>query len=238
MPDKGAPDRIAADAAHAAQLGEQTVRAPKDFYARSVIFATGVRDQFPWFPGRDECVGRSLFWCIICDGYEAIGKRVAVIGADEEAVSTALQLRQFSNTVTLVAGQDAFAVPDERLDDLGVAGVEAFAAAVEQYANDDGCVSALILTDAAHTRLPIDLVFAVVPKIPHSSVARALGVHLAPNGYIEADTEQKTNLPGVFAAGDVTRLHNQQISTAVHEGGMAAAAANYYLYGSLQKEQD
>ncbi len=51
------------------------------------------------------------------------------------------------------------------------------------------------------------------------------------------DTEQKTNVPGFFAAGDVTRPHNHQITSAVHEGGMAAAAANYYLYGEAQKDQ-
>jgi len=53
---------------------------------------------------------------------------------------------------------------------------------------------------------------------------------LSAQGYILTDTEQKTNVPGVFAAGDVTRLHSHQVSTAVHEGGQAASAANDYLY--------
>jgi thioredoxin reductase (NADPH) len=78
-------------------------------------------------------------------------------------------------------------------------------------------------------------VFAVTPKHPNTALARQLGIKLDANGYILADDEQKTNVPGVYAAGDATRLHNHQISSAVHEGGMAAAAANYYLYGDLQK---
>ena len=235
--ETGAQAQIVADQEHAATLGEQAVRAPRSFYARTVIFATGVRDHFPDFVGRDECVGRTLFWCIICDGYEAVGKRVLVVGHDEEAVSTALQLRQFSNTVTLVAGRAGFSVPPARLADLATAGIEAFPFAVRDYPNDSGCVTALVLADEAGTRLPLDLIFAVTDKHPNSDLARALGVTVDALGYICADNEQKTNLEGVYAAGDVTRLHNQQISAAVHEGGQAAAAANYYLYGALQKEQ-
>jgi thioredoxin reductase (NADPH) len=57
-----------------------------------------------------------------------------------------------------------------------------------------------------------------------------LGVQLAENGYILVDTEQKTSVEGVYAAGDITQLHSHQVSAAVHEGAQAASAANYYLY--------
>jgi thioredoxin reductase (NADPH) len=235
--ESGVVENIEADRAQGRRLGEQEVQQQRTFYARSVVLATGVHDDFPEFVGRDECVGRSLFWCIICDGYEAIDKRVIVVGHDEEAASTALQLRQFSNTIMLVAGQDGFTVPAARLKDLAAAGIEAFPYRVTDYANADGCLTALTLEDPARTRLPLDLIFVVCPHLPNSAVARALGLPLDEGGYICADSEQKTDIPGVFAAGDVTRLHNHQISSAVHEGGMAAAAANYYLYGGLQKEQ-
>jgi thioredoxin reductase (NADPH) len=56
------------------------------------------------------------------------------------------------------------------------------------------------------------------------------------HGYIVADVEQVTNIEGVYAAGDCTKLYNHQVSSAVHEGGMAAAAANYYLYEDWQKD--
>ncbi|HUS17873.1 MAG TPA: NAD(P)/FAD-dependent oxidoreductase [Chloroflexia bacterium] len=227
-----------ADVAHGARLGEQQVQGRRAFYARTVLLATGVHDEFPDFAGRDECVGRSLFWCIICDGYEAIDKRVVVIGHDEEAVTTALQLRQFSNTISLVAGQDGFAVPDDRLQDLAAAGIEAFPYAVQEYPNGDGCLTAVHLADLPGTRLPLDLIFTVSPHHPNTGLARELGVSLSPKGYILADAEQKTNVAGVYAAGDATRLHNHQVSSAVHEGGMAAAAVNYYLYGGVQKPQD
>jgi thioredoxin reductase (NADPH) len=56
------------------------------------------------------------------------------------------------------------------------------------------------------------------------------------DAYIVADVEQVTNIAGVYAAGDCTKLYNHQVSSAVHEGGMAAAAANYYLYEGWQKD--
>lgn len=233
----GTEENIRKEDAVAARIGETEVETREEFYASTVIFATGVEDDFPEFEGRDECVGRSLFWCIICDGYEAIGKRVVVIGEDEEAVSTALQLRQFSNTISLVAGEDGFSVDRARMADLGTAGIEAFPYPVADYANADGCLTAVKMQDPAGIVLPLDLIFAICAKHPNTNVARDLGVSLDKNGYIETDDEEKTNIPGVFAAGDVTRLHSHQISTAVAEGATAAEAANYYLYGDLQREK-
>ncbi len=57
-------------------------------------------------------------------------------------------------------------------------------------------------------------------------LAAELGVTLNEHGYINVDTEQKANVPGVFAAGDVTRLHSHQVLTPIHEGGQATSAAN------------
>ena len=74
------------------RLGERPTRRSAIVRARTVILATGVADRFPPFAGRDECVGISLFWCTVCDGYEARGRRVAVVGDDEDAVSTAFFL--------------------------------------------------------------------------------------------------------------------------------------------------
>lgn len=234
-PEEGSQERREADAADASALGETQIEGAAELWASTLIFAGGVQDHFPEFVGRDECVGRTLFWCIICDGYEAIGKRAVVLGADEEAASTALQLRQFTAQITLVAGAAAFDLPPARLDDLQAAGIVTLSGQVQNVPNDEGCVSALEL-DSGQT-VPLDVLFTVHEKTPRSNLARALGVRCDTNGYIAADDEQKTNVPGIFAAGDVTRKHNHQISSAVHEGGMAAAAVNYYLYGALQKEQ-
>jgi thioredoxin reductase (NADPH) len=236
-PDAGSAETIRRDEKAASRLGEARIRGRREAYARTVILATGVRDEFPEFAGRDECVGRTLFWCLICDGYEALDRHALVVGHDEEAVSSALQLREFTDWVTLVAGRHAFTVPPERLRDLADAGIAAFAAPIAEYGNEDGCINAVRLDDAEVKTIPVDLVYSIGPRRPRSDLAGRLGVALDENGYVVVDTEQHTNVPAFFAAGDVTRPHNHQITSAAHEGGMAAAAANYYLYGETQKDR-
>jgi thioredoxin reductase (NADPH) len=204
--------------------------------ARTLVLGTGVMGHFPEFPGRDECVGVSLFWCIHCDGYESIDKTVGVVGHDEEAIQTALGLLDFTPRVTIVAGRpEGFEVAASRLADLTGEGIAAHPHAVAQYRNSNGQMQALILDDAARTLIPVEHVYTVCRSVPTNDLARQLGVELNPAGYIVVDTTQHTSVPGVYAAGDVTALHNHQVSAAVHEGNEAAASANYYLYRPVQK---
>lgn len=70
-----------------------------------------------------------------------------------------------------------------------------------------------------------------------TKLARRLGLRLAPSGWIDVDTEQKTSVGGVYAAGDVTSLHSHQVTAAVHEGAQVASAANYFLYPPQLKAQ-
>jgi len=201
-----------------------------------VILATGVFGHFPEFPGRDDCVGRSLFWCIHCDGYESIDRVVAVVGHEEDAVSTALDLLEFTGRVTMVAGRpEGFEVPAARLADLTAAGIAVHACGVAEYVNEGGRISALILADEPGTRLAVEQVYTVRRTQAANELARQLGVDLNPLGQIVVTSEQHTNVPGVYAAGDATSLHDHQLSAAVHEGNQAACGANYYLYGPAQK---
>ena len=77
--------------------------------------------------------------------------------------------------------------------------------------------------------------FSLYGKVPNTQLIAGLGVMLNKEGYIEVDGNQQTNVGGVFAAGDVTGVHAHQIACAVHEGAMAASAANYALYPPLQR---
>ena len=86
--------------------------------------------------------------------------------------------------------------------------------------------------------LELDCLFNQQGAAPRNKLAKDLGVALNEQGYIIADSEQKTNVPGVFAAGDLDRLHDHQLSTAIHEGGQAASAANYFLYPPELKDPD
>jgi thioredoxin reductase (NADPH) len=205
--------------------------------ARTLLLATGVMGHFPDFPGRDECVGRSLFWCIHCDGYESSDRVVGVVGCDEEAAQTALDMLDFTSHVTLVAGRaEGFELPESRLADLAANDVAAFPVAVAEYRSSKGQMRALVLADEAHTVVPVEHVYAVQRSRAVTGLARALNVALDAAGQIAVDAAQETSVRGVFAAGDVTSPHNHQLSAAVHEGNEAACAINYRLYRPVQKD--
>jgi thioredoxin reductase (NADPH) len=103
------------------------------------------------------------------------------------------------------------------------------------YPNEVGQIQALILGDPNKTRIPVEMVFTAHTPTARNEIARQLGVNLNPLGQIVVDTEQHTDMPGVYAAGDATSVHDHQVSAAVHEGNQAACAANYHLYRSVQR---
>jgi thioredoxin reductase (NADPH) len=203
--------------------------------SRTVILATGVNDHFPEFEGSMACIGRSMFWCIICDGYETIDKRIVVLGHDERAASLALELLVFTDKVTMVSWDKPFDITPERLSKLKEHGVRVYdsTCAIYQCASE-GELSSIVLEDG--TEIGLDSLFVAQYIEPNTQLAQQLGIMLDEHGYIVADVEQVTNIAGAYAAGDCTKLNNHQVSSAVHEGGMAAAAANYYLYEDWQKD--
>ena len=101
----GSGPRVPRDAEMARLFRDVPEGGPMEVLARTVILATGVFGHFPEFPGRDECVGQSLFWCLYCEGYELIDRTVGVVGHDNDAVETALNLLDFTARVTIVAGR-------------------------------------------------------------------------------------------------------------------------------------
>ena len=234
---RGAPGpAVARDEEMARLFGEVPQDGPLEVLARTVILATGVFGHFPDFPGRDDCVGQSLFWCTHCDGYGSIDRVVGGVGHDEDAVQTALDLLVFTSRVTLVAGRtEGFEVPGSRLAELAANGIAAHACAVAEYANVDGEMTALVLDDAARTRIPVEQVYTIRRTRAANDLARQLGLELNPLGQIVVTSEQHTNVSGVYAAGDNTSLHDHQISAAAHEGNQAACGANYYLYTPAQR---
>jgi thioredoxin reductase (NADPH) len=196
---------------------------------RTVILATGVLDHYPHFEGWEPCVGVSLFWCITCDGYENRGRNVLVVGHTDAAAAEAMQLLSLTARVTLLTNSDRSRISDRFRRRLAAAGVPVVEDRIESVGCADGGRIEVVHT-AGGVQILTEAVFSIQGASPETRLAEHLGVRLAPNGWIEVDTEQKTNVPGVYAAGDVTSIHSHQVTTAVHEGAQAAAAANYYLY--------
>ena len=199
------------------------------YLGRGLILATGVRDRWPEFAGYEAFVGRSLHWCLVCDGYEMRGKRVAVVGNDDHAAETSLRLLRFTPEVTLLTNDGSLGLAAEAADRLAQRGVGLVVdRIVGARAAAPGMLEALLLERGGE--LPVEHLFSQQGAEPQTALARALGVELSEEGYIKTDTEGRTSESGVYAAGDVTRLFSHQIATAGHEGATAAFSLAYDLH--------
>jgi thioredoxin reductase (NADPH) len=196
--------------------------------AKVVIICTGVLDHYPHFHGWEQYVGHSMFWCITCDGYSSKGKNILVIGHTNGAAGEAVQLSRFSNRLTVLTNSHVNEIDAKYQARLEKFGIEVIHDKIERAIGTDGQFEAVLTEEGRH--IPLDALFCTQGATPEVQLAVDLGVKLYENGYIDTDIEQKTNVPGVYAAGDVTRIHSHQVTTAVHEGATAASAANYYLY--------
>ena len=137
-------------------------------------------------------------------------------------------MNRFTPHVTVVTDSSRCGISEHFQDRLSRAGIPVLHDKICAAEGTDGTFEAVHLESG--TRLEIDQIFAQHGATAQTKLAEDVGVLLSREGYIFVDTEQTTNVRGVYAAGDVTRLHSHQVTTAVHEGGTAASAANYFLY--------
>jgi thioredoxin reductase (NADPH) len=199
-----------------------------DWQGQTVIICAGVLDQYPHFEGWHEYVGRSMFWCLVCDGYGAKGKRVLVAGNSNSTVVEALQLTRYTQQLTVLTNSHECLIDEVHQKRLAKAKIPLVLDKIEKAVGKDGCFEAIITQSG--NRLELDQLFCHRAHVPQTKLALLLGLELDEEGYILTDTAQQTNVPGAFAAGDVTLIYSHQIATAVHEGAQAALSANSYLY--------
>jgi len=205
---------------------------------RTIILATGVQDILPEFDNADarEYFGMSLFWCITCDGYKTRGARVAIVGNDDGAATTALQFLNFTDQIALItnAPHGACRINVRKRAGLEAAGIPLYEGTITTIEGSGGRMSAVDLDDGR--RVELDFMFNQQGARPNAALARQLGIVCDPQGYVRVDNEQRTNVPFVYAAGDLTKEFAHQIVTAAHEGATAGTTANYDLYRPDQRE--
>jgi len=203
--------------------------------SRGLVIATGVEDRWVDFPGYEQFIGRSMHWCIDCDGYEMANQRVLVVGNDEEAAEMAMQLLRFAKTVSLLTNEGVIGIADALVKELSDSGISLLVGRiVSATSTKRGYFRTVVLED--NSVIELDHLFSAQGATPNTALARAIGVELNNDGYIKVDTEAHTNLPGVVAAGDVTRLFSHQVATAVHEGATAAGSLSYYLFQQIASD--
>ena len=201
--------------------------------SRTVILATGARWRNMGVPGEAEYRNKGVTYCPHCDGPLFKGKRVAVIGGGNSGVEAAIDLAGLVSHVTLLEFAPelrADAVLQRKLNSLPNVTVIKNAQTTEVI-GDGNKVQGLIYkdraTEAVHT-LPLEGVFVQIGLLPNTDWLKGT-VELSKHGEIVVDAHGRTNVPGVFAAGDATTTPFKQIVIAAGEGSKAALSAFDYL---------
>ncbi len=205
--------------------------------AKSVIFAMGSRKRHLNVEGEDRLSGRGVTYCATCDAFFYRNKTVAVIGGGDSAVEGAAIAAQVAKKVYLVHRRNSFRAEPFWIDRVkSKDNVEFVLERNVVEIQGDQKVSGIKL-DQPHNGqdvLPVDGVFIEIGADPATDLAAALGCKVDERGFLDVDRGMRTNVPGVFAAGDLTNGSNYfaQFTTAAGEGATAANSAFGFLEGA------
>jgi thioredoxin reductase (NADPH) len=206
----------------------------REYQAKTVILATGSAFRPLNVPGENELMGRGVSACATCDGFFFRDQHIAVVGGGDSAMEEATFLTKFASKVTIIHRRDAFRaskIMAERA--LANPKIEvAWNTAVTQVNGTGGKVSGVDLVDTvtgATSELPVTGLFIAIGHDPRSELFKGQ-VELDESGFVKvAAPSTRTNLPGVFAAGDLVDHTYQQAVTAAGTGCAAALDAERYL---------
>jgi thioredoxin reductase (NADPH) len=213
---------------------DKTVTTNKGEYTtKAIIIATGSHYREVGVPGEKEFRGKGVSYCAVCDGPFFKGKRVAVVGGGNSAATAILYLSGVVGEVAAVHRRHAFRAEDALVKDIASKkNVQVFWNTEIREIKGEKLVNKVVLFDnkaEKTSELEVNAVFVQVGEDPNSQIAREAGVEVNEHGYIKTDVYQKTNIPGVYAAGDVTTHPVKQVGTAVGQGITAALEAYAYI---------
>ncbi|MCE5199345.1 MAG: thioredoxin-disulfide reductase [Armatimonadota bacterium] len=204
----------------------------EEIRGKTVVLSLGARPRKLGVPGEVEFLGRGVSYCAVCDGAFFQGKKLAVIGGGDTAVEDSVFLTRYASSVTIVHRREklrAQRIIQERALDNPVITVS-WNSVVKGIGGQHSVEH--VLLENVHTKLtqkvPVDGVFILIGTDPNTKVLGGQ-IKLDEMGYIITDENMQTNIPGVFAAGDVRRKLLRQIVTACADGAIAATAAEKYI---------
>ncbi len=206
--------------------------------ARTVILASGAAHVRLDVPGEERFLGKGVSYCAVCDGAFYRGRTTAVVGGGDVALEDAIYLARTCEKVYLIHRRDelrgAFVLQEEL---KALSNVEIlYSHVVEEILGEDVVdkISVKDLKTGESRALPVSGVFAAVGIRPGTELVRELAA-CDEGGYVLAGEDCATNIPGLFAAGDVRKKPLRQIVTAVSDGANAAASAGNYCREQSRK---
>jgi thioredoxin-disulfide reductase len=203
----------------------------KTFEAKTLIFATGTEWKKLNVPGEKELTGKGVHYCALCDGYFYKNKEIAVVGGADSAAKEAILLTQWAKKVYMIYRGDKIRPEPVNLSRVEQKVKEGKMEIINNTnildMKGDGKLTHVILDKEykGSKEFKIDGVFVEIGHIPNSQLAAKLGCNLDRKGDIVINRSAETNIPGVFAAGDVVDTKFKQAITGAAEGVLAAYAA-------------
>jgi thioredoxin reductase (NADPH) len=204
----------------------------KEYDTKSLIITTGADPRKLGIPGEKEFTGRGVSYCGTCDGWFFKDKDIVVVGGGDSALEEGLFLTRFANTVTIIHRRDelrAGAILRKRaMENPKIKFI--WDTVVTEIKGDDA-VNAVMLKNVKTGEEKLhetDGIFIFIGHIPNSELFKGK-VGMDEAGYIITNGKMQTDVPGVFAAGEITDPHFRQVITSAGMGAAAAIEATHYL---------
>jgi len=205
-----------------------TVSTNRDKYkTTALIFAMGTTLEKIGVKGEEKFSGKGVSYCATCDGFFFKGKRVVVVGGGNSAVINAIYLDSIGCKVTLIHRRNQLRADELLQKTLFDRGIKVIWNSTIEEILGDKLVSSVKIRNRVENKiqeLKVEGVFVSIGEKPNSQLAKSIGVKLDEDGYIITDKSQRTNVPKVYGAGDITG-GLKQIITASAEGAIAATSA-------------
>src|SRR4030043_1146704 len=207
------------------------------YQAGTLILAMGASYRSLNIPGEDQLIGKGVSYCTSCDIPLFKEKTVVFIGGGDSAVTSAIHAAKFAAKVYLIHRRDEYRAEPAWVEKMKQTGkVEEILSNEVKEIKGTEKVESLILKNPYKDiqGLRVDGVFVGFGQVPISSLVKLLGIELDEGGYIKVNPSMETNLPGVFAAGDIAAFQGgilfRQFITAASDGARAAASVYQYLH--------
>ena len=211
------------------------------FSARSVVISTGARGRASRVEGEDQFVGMGVSYCVTCDAAFYKDRTAAIVGYDEFALEEALFLARFAENVQIINPKSSFNASVDMLNDIDNTPniVTSIGLSVTKVVGEQFVTGIEVEDREGNSSLiPLDGVFMLLGGSSPITDFLAGAVKTCEGGCIDVDCDYATNIPGVYAVGDVTCLHPNQAIIAAGGGVVAALAIDRYLSGRKRAKVD
>ena len=200
----------------------------QEYNVKAVLLCTGTEYRKLGAPGEKELQGKGVSYCATCDGFFFKNKTVAVVGGGNSALIESIYLKQIGcKEVYVIHRRDQLRAEKSYQDEANNKGVKIIFNTHVESINGKDKVDFLELHDVntdKKSKLTVDGVFISIGEIPQNNLAQKLGIKLDKGGFVIVDKQGRTNVKGVYAAGDITG-GLRQVVTAAAEGAIAALAS-------------